>query len=245
MGATNHTANYDLPQWIGTDKPTFLGDLNDAFLKIDAGMKRNQSEISGATSDAGKALAKATSAGQAVNTLTPIVNTASENASQALTTANNAASTANTANANANAAKTITDQISVGGGWTTFTNCTLNENTFTPNPAITALGHSLDPALKVSYNSTLQLMTFVGSLSVSENSDTWILLCTLPSGIPKPTAERGLVNFGWYVAGYNNLFQVRYAYMAGNGKIYLNGTLSPGTFWIQSTYVTKDWFNKI
>ena len=31
MGATNRTANYDLPQWIGTDKPTFLGDLNDAF----------------------------------------------------------------------------------------------------------------------------------------------------------------------------------------------------------------------
>ena len=243
MGATNHTANYDLPQWIGTDKPTFLGDLNDAFLKIDTGMKTNQSEISGAASDAGNALAKATSAEQAVNTLTPLVNTASENASQALTTANNAASTANTANTNANAAKTITDQISVGGGWTTFTNCTLNEKTFTPNSVISGLGHNLDPALKVSYNSTLQLMTFVGSLSVSENGDSWILLCTLPSGIPKPTTERGLVNFGWYVAGYNNLFQVRYAYMDVSGRIYLNGTLSPGSYWIQSTYVTRGWFN--
>lgn len=243
MGATNHTANYDLPQWIGTDKPTFLGDLNDAFLKIDTGMKTNQSEISGAASGAGNALAKATSAEQAVNTLTPLVNTASENASQALTTANNAASTANTANTNANEAKTITDQIRSGGGWTAFADCTLNEKTFTPNSAISGLGHNLDPALKVSYNSTLQLMTFVGSLSVSENGDSWILLCTLPSGIPKPSAERGLVNFGWYVAGYNNLFQVRYAYLAGNGKIFLNGTLSPGTFWIQSTYVTRGWFN--
>lgn len=243
MGATNHTANYDLPQWIGTDKPTFLGDLNDAFLKIDTGMKTNQSEISGAASDAGNALAKATSAERAVNTLTPLVNTASKNASQALTTANNAASTANTANTNANAAKTITDQISVGGGWTTFTNCTLNENTFTPNSAISNLGHNLDPALKVSYNSTLQLMTFVGSLTVAEATDSWILLCTLPAGIPRPTTERGLVNFGWYVPGYANIFQLKYAYMDTSGRIYLNGVLQNGSYWIQGTYVTKGWFN--
>lgn len=35
MGSTNKTTHYGLPQWIGTDKPTFLGDLNDAFKNID------------------------------------------------------------------------------------------------------------------------------------------------------------------------------------------------------------------
>ena len=131
----------------------------------------------------------------------------------------------------------------MGGGWTTFTNCTLNENTFTPNSAISNLGHNLDPALKVSYNSTLQLMTFVGSLSVAETTGSWILLCTLPAGIPRPTTERGLVNFGWYVPGYANIFQLKYAYMDTSGRIYLNGVLQNGSYWIQGTYVTKGWFN--
>ena len=35
MASTNKTTHYDLPQWIGTDKPTFLGDLNGAFSTID------------------------------------------------------------------------------------------------------------------------------------------------------------------------------------------------------------------
>lgn len=37
MGATNHTPNLKLPQFIGTDKPTWLGDVNNAFSSIDAG----------------------------------------------------------------------------------------------------------------------------------------------------------------------------------------------------------------
>ncbi len=38
MSSTNKTENYNLPQWIGTDKPTFLGDFNGAFLSIDQGI---------------------------------------------------------------------------------------------------------------------------------------------------------------------------------------------------------------
>ena len=41
MAHTNSTQNYNLPQWIGSDKPTFLGDLNNAFTDIDAQMKVN------------------------------------------------------------------------------------------------------------------------------------------------------------------------------------------------------------
>lgn len=182
MGATNHTANYDLPQWIGTDKPTFLGDLNDAFLKIDTGMKTNQSEISGATSDAGNALAKATSAEQAVNTLTPLVNTASENASQALTTANNAASTANTANTNANAAISKLN----GFNWSASTRLTK------------PVGAPWD-SHEVYYcrNSGLYLLNLYGDIIGSfNNSDNQIannsVLFTLPSSFPAPTQKRNI-----------------------------------------------------
>ena len=51
MSSTNKTENYNLPQWIGTDKPTFLGDFNGAFLSIDNGiyeakaLAENASEI--------------------------------------------------------------------------------------------------------------------------------------------------------------------------------------------------------
>lgn len=37
MGATNHTPSLNLPQFIGTDKPTWLGDINNAFRNIDNG----------------------------------------------------------------------------------------------------------------------------------------------------------------------------------------------------------------
>lgn len=51
MSSTNKTEHYNLPQWIGTDKPTFLGDFNGAFLSIDQGvyeakaLAENASEI--------------------------------------------------------------------------------------------------------------------------------------------------------------------------------------------------------
>ena len=39
MGATNHTTNYNLSQFIGTDKPTWLTDYNGDMEKIDTALK--------------------------------------------------------------------------------------------------------------------------------------------------------------------------------------------------------------
>lgn len=41
MSSTNRTTNYNLPQFISTDKPTWLGDVNGAMNAIDAQMKSN------------------------------------------------------------------------------------------------------------------------------------------------------------------------------------------------------------
>ena len=35
MGFTNKTPRLRLPQWIGKDKPTFQGDMNEAFAIIE------------------------------------------------------------------------------------------------------------------------------------------------------------------------------------------------------------------
>lgn len=42
MSFTNSTENFHLPQWIGTDKPTWLVDMNNAFLDIDTALKSGE-----------------------------------------------------------------------------------------------------------------------------------------------------------------------------------------------------------
>nr|UWD62504.1 MAG: hypothetical protein [Bacteriophage sp.] len=48
MTATNHTANYNLSQFAGTDRPTWLGDYNGDMAKIDAQLKKNADGITSA-----------------------------------------------------------------------------------------------------------------------------------------------------------------------------------------------------
>lgn len=62
MASTNKTTNYELSQFLGTDKPAWLSDYNTDMSKIDAQMKLNAD----AASTAGTA---ATAAGTAVGTL--------------------------------------------------------------------------------------------------------------------------------------------------------------------------------
>lgn len=49
MAATNHTENYNLSQFVGTDRPTWLGDYNGDMAKIDAQLKQNADDIASAT----------------------------------------------------------------------------------------------------------------------------------------------------------------------------------------------------
>lgn len=48
MTATNHTENYNLSQFVGTDRPTWLVDYNGDMTKIDAQMKQNADDIASA-----------------------------------------------------------------------------------------------------------------------------------------------------------------------------------------------------
>lgn len=48
MAATNHTENYNLSQFVGTDRPTWLGDYNGDMEKIDAQLKQNADDIASA-----------------------------------------------------------------------------------------------------------------------------------------------------------------------------------------------------
>lgn len=95
FASTNKTANYELPQFVGTDKPTWLGDFNEAMSDIDAGMHENATDIASMQTDVASATATASQASQDVTTLTGTVTTLSGRVTNVETTANNAQSTAN------------------------------------------------------------------------------------------------------------------------------------------------------
>ncbi len=48
MTATNKTTNYDLSQFVGSDRPTWLGDYNSDMSKIDRQLKQNADDIASA-----------------------------------------------------------------------------------------------------------------------------------------------------------------------------------------------------
>lgn len=52
MSFTNKTPNFELPQWLADDKPTFLSDMNGAFSDIDTAMKANENAAASAQSTA-------------------------------------------------------------------------------------------------------------------------------------------------------------------------------------------------
>lgn len=53
---TNGTTNYNLPQWLPQDKPTWLGDMNGAFLTIDTNLKSVSDTATTASNAAANAL---------------------------------------------------------------------------------------------------------------------------------------------------------------------------------------------
>lgn len=67
MAHTNNTPHYELPQFIASDKGTWLGDLNEAFLKIDSQMFDNAQQVtlSNSTADNAKEVAQTTAQGLA------------------------------------------------------------------------------------------------------------------------------------------------------------------------------------
>lgn len=109
MSHTNSTTNYNLPQFVGTDKPTWLNDVNGAFSAIDTQMKANADSATSAGTSATSAntaigtlsnlnTTEKTNLVGAINEVNTAVGTAQGTANGAVQDASNAQTTANTAN---------------------------------------------------------------------------------------------------------------------------------------------------
>lgn len=125
MSSTNKTKYYGLSQYIGTDKPTYLGDYNSDMGKIDAGIHSAVDKATTASQNAGSAIAKVgelektvrshTSAITTLQTdsagLKESVKTAQNTATSADGKADNAQQTANSALLTANNASAKADNV--------------------------------------------------------------------------------------------------------------------------------------
>lgn len=122
MSSTNKTTYYDLSQYIGTDKPTYLGDYNSDMSKIDAGIHSVYDKATTASQNAGSAITRVnevekttqshtsaittlqtdvTGLKDSVKTAQNTATTADNKADSAQQTANSALLTANNASAKA------------------------------------------------------------------------------------------------------------------------------------------------
>lgn len=70
MAHSNSTTNYALPQFVGSDKPAWLTDVNNAMSAIDTQMKTNANAAAAADTKATTADTKATNAATAAGNAT-------------------------------------------------------------------------------------------------------------------------------------------------------------------------------
>lgn len=114
MSSTNKTTNYELSQFLGTDKPAWLADYNSDMSKIDAQMKLN---ADGVTAAAGTGTANSTAIGTLANLTTEaktnLVNAINEVDSNADTAQNTATQAGSTATAAKSEADSLTAYLSI------------------------------------------------------------------------------------------------------------------------------------
>lgn len=119
MSFTNHTPNYNLPQYVGTDKPTFLGDFNNAMSTIDTALHNNEQNAGEGLAELQQAQAALTETQETltevqteVANVSGIASTVNQNVQQALSAANDATTAANSATSQIQPAVTAANQAS-------------------------------------------------------------------------------------------------------------------------------------
>lgn len=230
MASTNKTSNYELSQFLGTDKPAWLSDYNADMSKIDAQMKLNADSASGAD---GKADANTTAIGTLANlttdaktNLVSAINEVDTHADSATTTATSATATANSAlsasTTNATAIQSIKDYFNLS------VNNTYNGSQFT----ITSGSGTIDNTtnLYVARNADGSLAKIYGTLGVNgstPNTRTTVKL-NIDTGL-RPDSRITIVN-----SGFVNLLDT---YGIANLNLFIN---PDGTIELEGYHGTAD-----
>jgi len=217
MSFTNQTTNYGLPQWIGTDKPTYLVDQNGAYATIDT-------ELYNANTNAATAVSSAASAVEVAGTAATNAQTAIDSAVIANTNANNAVATANTAITNA-AAATATANSALSQV-TDLNTVTLDTHTF----ATTTFADILN-TIGTAINNAITDYPFADYEYVLEvnHDDTELWHMSLDTYLPSSKIMIGMNNPG------NQYLDLIRIYLTGSGSIWAEYNFSTSTYSTKST----------
>lgn len=242
MSSTNKTTNYKLSQYIGTDKPTYLGDYNSDMLKIDTQLKANADSASNAVSAAGAAQAVAADASKKVQSLNDSVTANSADISSLKTknaqqdsSIQNASNTASSALNKANQNEQNITDINTRNQWVQGTNI---HNTGLPNYS--------SGSWNCTYNKFSGLLNVVGQLEFSQGStiSSSTRFATIPDNIMKmiqPSGDRTIWS-SLFVTRADSTLEVNNIILDQTGKMYTKGTLNNVTYMnIQATFNTSTW----
>lgn len=215
MSHTNSTPNYNLPQFVGTDKPTWLNDVNGAMSAIDMQMKANADSATTANTNATTAVNNTgdltnlnttdkTSLVNAVNEVNTGVGTATGIANQAVGLANQAQTDANSANT---LAKALASFVNIDN-YTTY-------NTPSQFTRLAGTGNCQSANITVATNADKSLAKIYGSIyvtSTGEGDTRWKL--NVDTGL-RPTSP---IN----VKGILYLLPITGTLIGNNGTVTIN-----------------------
>lgn len=203
MSHTNSTTNYNLPQFVGTDQPAWLTDINGAFSGIDTAIKNASDAATTAGTDA-------TTANTSIGTLSSLTTTEKSNLVGAInevntavgtaqTTANGAVADAGNAQTTANTAKGIADALASFININTFT----NYNQTSSFSRVLGVGNITYANLNVATNADKSLCKIYGQISVgSSSAGSLRVKLTADTGL-RPTSQITINCLGLALHGYN------------------------------------------
>ena len=250
MAHSNHTANYELSQFVANDKPTFLGDYNGDMSKIDAAIKAADNKAGAADTTAESAAALATSASTTATEAATDAATAIANATTALNTANNATTTAQNASTAAQSASTTasaaatkadaakaeaeaaTAAVALKPSYDeTFARMfSMTSNDVVPTGTDTFTVREAGTIFKVAKNTDETLAKFYGRVQVTcsalASADSY-KLCTLATGFSAPTAAFNI--FGLTGEDNNGTPLTAFLKVTTTGDVELWANLAAGT----------------
>lgn len=223
MASTNKTANYELSQYVGSDKPTYLGDYNSDMLKIDTAMKANNTLATTANTTA---------------------TTASETASTALTNAGTAQDTADTANTTANSAltKALTNEANINNFNLTHFE-TFDKNSISIVSGASALSN--ETSITVASNEDGSLCKIYGAIYPSGNATGSAISVTIQTRL-RPSQSitinpAGILRRGASASEVTRSCNVT---IAPNGEVSVWGTIVNGSdfgvYLLPCLYFVKD-----
>lgn len=212
MSHTNTTTNYNLPQFVGTDKPAWLTDVNGAMSAIDSQMKTNADSATTANSNA-------TSALNGVGTLGNLTTTEKSNLVGAINEVNgNLATTAQTAStAGTNASNAINGVQAVKNYLTMTQFSTLNA---TSSSAYVTLAYS---TLKAAVNADGTFGRLYGKIDVTGTGTANATITLSDTGF-RPSAPFSVTGFAYAILNTSTVMAQYFADLTLNFAV--DGTVT-------------------